>query len=123
MTEVPFSPPLSRAPMAATPMAFVQAIVRAYTARSMDASRALELAQITPADALNPAGRITSQQMEALSAAAMRELDAQWPQYGLAAHKGYPTAAHLAALEAHGVQAFHRRSFAPVRKLLEPRDD
>jgi len=55
--------------------------------------------------------------------AVMRALDTQWPQYGLAAHKGYPTAAHLAALEAHGVQAFHRRSFAPVRKLLEPRDD
>ena len=55
--------------------------------------------------------------------AAMRELDTQWPQYGLAAHKGYPTAAHLAALEVHGVQAFHRRSFAPVRKQLERRDD
>ena len=95
MTEVPFTPPLSRAPMAATPMAFVQAIVRAYAARGMDASRALELAQITPADALNPAGRITSQQMEALSAAAMRELDDEalgwfsrrlpWGSYGMLA--------------------------------------
>ncbi len=49
---------------------------------------------------------------------AMRRLDAQWPQYGLAAHKGYPTAAHLAALAVHGVRDFHRRSFGPVKKLL-----
>ena len=48
----------------------------------------------------------------------MREFDAAWPQYGLAAHKGYPTAAHLAALQVHGVADFYRRSFAPVRKLL-----
>lgn len=49
---------------------------------------------------------------------AMRRLDADWPQYGLARHKGYPTAAHLAALREHGVAAFYRRSFAPVRRLL-----
>ena len=52
---------------------------------------------------------------------AMRVLDLAWPQYGLATHKGYPTAAHLAALERHGVQVFHRRSCAPVRKLLAAR--
>ena len=40
------------------------------------------------------------------------------PQYGFDRHKGYPTAAHLAALRAHGVCAAHRRSFAPVRALL-----
>ncbi|ENO90305.1 ribonuclease HII [Thauera linaloolentis] len=50
----------------------------------------------------------------------MRVLDAQWPQYGLAAHKGYPTAAHLRALQEHGVADFYRRSFAPVRRLLDP---
>lgn len=49
---------------------------------------------------------------------AMRILDAEWPQYGLAGHKGYPTAAHLAALEAHGVRDFHRRSFGPVKRLI-----
>ncbi len=49
----------------------------------------------------------------------MRELDLLHPQYGLAAHKGYPTAAHLAALQQHGVIACYRRSFAPVRALLE----
>lgn len=50
---------------------------------------------------------------------AMRVLDAQWPQYGLAGHKGYPTVAHLQALQLHGVADFYRRSFAPVRRLLE----
>ena len=40
------------------------------------------------------------------------------PQYGFDRHKGYPTAAHLAALRAHGVCAVHRRSFAPVSALL-----
>lgn len=49
----------------------------------------------------------------------MRVLDRQFPQYGLAAHKGYPTAAHLAAIRKHGVRDFHRRSFAPVRLVLE----
>ena len=41
------------------------------------------------------------------------------PQYGFAEHKGYATAAHLAALREHGACAAHRRSFAPVRALLE----
>jgi ribonuclease HII len=38
------------------------------------------------------------------------------PHYGFDGHKGYPTAAHLAALRAHGPCAHHRRSFAPVRE-------
>lgn len=48
----------------------------------------------------------------------MNELDAKHPGYGFAAHKGYPTPVHLAALERLGVLPFHRRSFAPVRKAL-----
>jgi ribonuclease HII len=40
------------------------------------------------------------------------------PVYGFDRHKGYPTAAHLAALRRHGACAAHRRSFAPVRMLL-----
>ena len=43
------------------------------------------------------------------------ELHAEYPDYGFATHKGYPTAAHLAALQRHGPCAAHRRSFAPVR--------
>lgn len=50
--------------------------------------------------------------------AEMMKLHALHPQYGLDRHKGYPTAAHLAALREHGVLAIHRRSFAPVRALL-----
>jgi ribonuclease HII len=41
------------------------------------------------------------------------------PQYGFDGHKGYPTAAHLAALQTHGACPQHRRSFGPVRKVLE----
>lgn len=48
----------------------------------------------------------------------MVELDARYPGYGLAGHKGYPSPAHLAALEQLGVTPIHRRSFAPVRRLL-----
>ncbi|MGA1562920.1 MAG: ribonuclease HII, partial [Gammaproteobacteria bacterium] len=43
----------------------------------------------------------------------------QYPAYGFAQHKGYPTRAHLAALQEHGVTPWHRRSFAPVRRVLE----
>ncbi len=45
-------------------------------------------------------------------------LDRRYPGYGFAAHKGYPTRAHLAALAALGVTPAHRRSFAPVKNLL-----
>jgi ribonuclease HII len=45
-------------------------------------------------------------------------LDRDYPDYGFAAHKGYPTAAHLAALRQHGACPVHRRSYAPVRAVL-----
>jgi ribonuclease HII len=50
--------------------------------------------------------------------ARMRELHAQYPDYGFAKHKGYPVKAHIEALERHGACAIHRRSFAPVRQVL-----
>ena len=50
--------------------------------------------------------------------AAMLRLHLLYPRYGLDRHKGYPTAAHLAALEQHGVCEIHRRSYAPIRRLL-----
>ncbi len=47
----------------------------------------------------------------------------QWheshPEYGFAGHKGYPTAEHLQALREHGLTPWHRRSFGPVKALLE----
>ena len=49
----------------------------------------------------------------------MYTLDAQYPEYGIAKHKGYPTRAHMEAIEKYGVLPTHRRSFAPVRKMLE----
>ena len=51
----------------------------------------------------------------------MLKLQEQYPQYGFDGHKGYPTAAHIAALREHGVSDVHRRSFRPVRELLPPR--
>ena len=48
----------------------------------------------------------------------MIAMDAVYPGYGLAKHKGYPTKVHLAALSDLGVTSQHRRSFSPVRKLL-----
>ena len=45
-------------------------------------------------------------------------LDSRYPGYGFAAHKGYPTRSHLAALATLGVTPAHRRSFAPVKNLL-----
>jgi ribonuclease HII len=45
---------------------------------------------------------------------AMARLDRRWPAYGFAAHAGYPTARHRAALAAHGPCPHHRRGFAPV---------
>ncbi|MBU3582615.1 ribonuclease HII [Polynucleobacter sp. 15G-AUS-farblos] len=49
----------------------------------------------------------------------MQILHERHPQYGFAQHMGYPTEAHFAALKAFGVCDEHRRSFAPVRKVLE----
>ncbi|NYR09715.1 ribonuclease HII [Psychrobacter sp. BI730] len=49
----------------------------------------------------------------------MYALDTQYPEYGIAKHKGYPTRAHMEAIEKYGVLPTHRRSFAPVRRMLE----
>jgi ribonuclease HII len=50
----------------------------------------------------------------------MIELDARHPGYGFAVHKGYPTAAHVAALRSLGPSPVHRRSYAPVQFCLSP---
>jgi ribonuclease HII len=49
----------------------------------------------------------------------MGRLDQLYPGYGLAKHKGYPSRLHLDALERLGITPIHRRSYAPVRRLLE----
>lgn len=48
----------------------------------------------------------------------MEALDKLYPQFGFAQHKGYPTKAHFAAIEQHGVIAEHRKSFKPVKRVL-----
>ncbi|ABM25558.1 MULTISPECIES: ribonuclease HII [Shewanella] len=49
----------------------------------------------------------------------MDALDAAYPQYGFAKHKGYPTKAHFEAIAEHGVFDQYRKSFKPVKALLE----
>lgn len=48
----------------------------------------------------------------------MLSLHERHPEYDFATHKGYPTLAHMAALQRHGASACHRRSFGPVRRAL-----
>lgn len=47
----------------------------------------------------------------------MDELDKQYPQFGFAQHKGYPTKAHLEAIAQHGIIDSYRRSFKPIKNL------
>ena len=49
----------------------------------------------------------------------MVALEQTFPGYGMAQHKGYPTKAHLESLQRLGVATIHRRTFGPVRKILE----
>ncbi len=49
----------------------------------------------------------------------MIEMDRKYPQFGFAKHKGYPTKAHFEAIAEHGVIDEHRRSFGPVKKVIE----
>lgn len=86
-------PPI--APNAATPMAFARSIVAAYAQHGQNPAAALKLAQITPSQLRKADGRITARQMEALSGAAMQELDDEglgafgrklpWGSYGMLA--------------------------------------
>lgn len=50
------------------------------------------------------------------------ELDALYPGYGLAQHKGYPSQQHMEALQRLGVTPIHRRTFGPVRRMLSLED-
>ena len=72
-------------------------------------------------DALDPAIMAASILAKTARDARLRELDVEFPQYGFARHKGYPSPGHLAALREHGPCPAHRRSYAPVRRALEGR--
>jgi ribonuclease HII len=73
-------------------------------------------------DASEPAISAASILAKTARDALMLELDARYPHYGLARHKGYGTAEHVAALRRHGPSEIHRRSFAPVRSLIDKGD-
>lgn len=73
---------------------------------------------IVKGDATEPAISAASILAKTTRDAQLLEMDRRYPEYGFAAHKGYPTAAHLAALAKHGVTPEHRRSYAPVQNIL-----
>ena len=72
-------------------------------------------------DASEPAISAASILAKVARDARMQTLHAQYPHYGFDRHKGYPSAAHRAALLVHGPCPEHRRSYAPVRALLPTR--
>lgn len=49
----------------------------------------------------------------------MDEYDKKYPEYGFAAHKGYGTAEHIAAIRQHGVCPIHRVTFEPIKSMLK----
>ena len=89
----PASLPSATTGRAATPIAFVQAIVRAYALRGIAPAGALQAARIAPQELANPQARVTAAQFEALNAHAMQELDDEalgwfsrrlpWGSYGM----------------------------------------
>ncbi|GLQ45255.1 ribonuclease HII [Dyella lipolytica] len=74
---------------------------------------------IVGGDALEPAISAASILAKVSRDRLMVAMETQHPGYGFAVHKGYPTPAHLAALERLGPCSQHRRSFAPVKRLLD----
>ena len=70
-------------------------------------------------DATEPAISAASILAKTARDAAMLVIHQQYPEYALDRHKGYDTAAHRAALAKYGPASFHRRSFSPIRALLE----
>jgi len=73
---------------------------------------------IVQGDRLHPVISAASILAKTARDAEMRRMHERFPQYGFDRHKGYPTPGHLALLERHGPSAVHRRSFAPVRRIL-----
>ena len=78
-----------------------------------------EARPIIGGDALEPAIGAASILAKVQRDAELTMLDDQYPEYGFAKHKGYPTREHLQALKTHGVLDVHRRSFGPVKRLLK----
>lgn len=79
-----------------------------------------EVRTIVGGDRLEPAISAASILAKVTRDRLMIRLHRQYPQYGFDRHKGYPTVDHLYRLEQHGPCIEHRKSFAPVRRLLQP---
>lgn len=73
---------------------------------------------VVKGDARHPSIAAASILAKVARDAGMVALDARYPDYGFARHKGYPTREHLAALERLGPLPEHRRSFGPVKRQL-----
>ncbi len=89
----------------------------------VDGNRCPELPYPTRAiikgDALEPAISAASILAKTARDKTMLELARYYPGYGFEQHSGYPTAAHLEALRRHGVTPVHRKTFGPVRRILD----
>lgn len=106
------------------------AMLRALGALSVPADAALIDGNRLPRDIAIPAQTVVKGDARACSIAAasilakverdriLRDLALKFPGYGWETNAGYPSAQHLAALERLGITPHHRRSFAPVRKIL-----
>jgi len=78
---------------------------------------------IVKGDALEPCISAASILAKTERDKVMRALADKYPAYGFERHAGYPTAAHLAALEIHGPSAAHRKTFGPVTRILQRETD
>lgn len=74
---------------------------------------------IVKGDSLHPAIMCAAIMAKVTRDRLMNDLHKQYPQYGFRLHKGYGTKLHLTRLKLHGPSPAHRKSFAPVRELLE----
>jgi len=75
---------------------------------------------IVQGDRLHPVISAASILAKTARDAEMQRMHQRYPQYCFDRHKGYPTPEHLALLQRHGPSEIHRRSFAPVRRMLQP---
>lgn len=78
----------------------------------------LPMRAIVQGDSKEPAISAASILAKTARDADLYELDKLYTKYGFAKHKGYPTPLHMQMLEQHGVLSIHRKSYAPVKKIL-----
>jgi len=102
----------------------VQALKVAPDEAWIDGNRCPKLAcrarAIVQGDRLHPVISAASILAKTARDAEMLRMHERYPLYCFDRHKGYPTREHLALLERHGASEIHRRSFAPVRRILQP---